>query len=124
MAQYFHWHAPRNNPDKASIKAFKQYYESHRKRFRYIYSTNNLWYIKRKNLKNGLIDKGTLPLTFSAMHRLSEMPRYDPNTLNKHLEKPYGWLLSEFITKSIHQFVDMISSEITGDDFRVPGFRS
>lgn len=120
----FHWNAPRNNPDQDSIKAFKKYYASHRKRFRYIYSTNNLWYIKRKNLKNGLIDRGTLPLIFAAMHRLSEMSRYDPNTLTKHLEKSYGWLLSEFITKSIHQFVDMISSEITGEDFRIPGFRS
>ncbi|MEH7419355.1 YaaC family protein [Neobacillus drentensis] len=120
----FYWNAPRNNPDMKSVREFKRYYENHRKRFRYIYSANKLWYIKRKNLQNNLIDRGTLPLTFAAMHRLSEMSRYDPNTLEKHLEKSYGWLLSEFITKSIYQFIDMISSEITGDDFRITGFRT
>ncbi|MFJ1450510.1 YaaC family protein [Bacillus halotolerans] len=120
----FKWDAPRNNPTTESLQDLSKYYKNHRKRFRYIYSANKLWYIKRKNLTNGLIDRGTLPLTFAAMHRLSEMSRYDPNTLEKHLEKSYGWLLSEFITKSIHQFVDMVSSEITGDDFRVTGFRT
>ncbi|USK46333.1 YaaC family protein [Cytobacillus oceanisediminis] len=120
----FHWNAPRNSPDTDSLRDFVRYYETHRKRFRYIYSANKLWYIKRKNLQNGLIDRQTLPLTFAAMHRLSEMSRYDPNTLKKHLEKNYGWLLSEFITKSIYQFIDMISSEITGDDFRITGFRT
>lgn len=120
----FYWNAPRNSPDLKSLEEFKKYYKNHRNRFRYIFSANKLWYIKRKNLQNGLIDRGTLPLTFAAMHRLSEMSRYDPNTLEQHLEKTYGWLLSEFITKSIYQFVDMVSSEITGDDFRVTGFRT
>lgn len=119
----FRWNAPRNNPNGQSLNNFNKYYKNHRKRFRYIYSSSELWYIKRKNLQN-VIDRGTLPLTFAAMHRLSEMSRYDPNTLEKHLHKNYGWLLSEFITKSIFQFVDMISSEITGDDFRVTGFRT
>lgn len=58
------------------------------------------------------------------MHCLSEMSRYDPNRLAKHLEKSCGWLLTEFINKSIYQFIDMISSEISGDDFRVTGFRT
>lgn len=120
----FYWYAPRNSPDRRSLKEFSKYYTNHRTRFRYIYSHSKLWYIKRKNLQNGLIDRSTLPLTFAAMHRLSEMSRYDPETLEKHLHKNYGWLLSEFITKSIYQFVDMISSEITGDDFRVTGFRT
>jgi hypothetical protein len=119
----FNWNAPRNSPDPQSLKNFKKYYQNNRKRFRYIYSSTDLWYIKRKNLQN-VIDRGTLPLTYAAMHRLSEMSRYDPNTLEKHLHKNYGWLLSEFITKSIYQFIDMISSEITGDDFRVTGFRT
>lgn len=49
---------------------------------------------------------------FAAMHRLSEMSRYDPNTLDKHLAGKAGWLLTEFITKSIYQFIDMISSDV------------
>lgn len=57
------------------------------------------------------------------MHRLSELSRYEPQTLNKHLNKDASWLLTEFITKSMYQFIDQISSEITGNDFRLTGFR-
>ncbi|MGG1638735.1 YaaC family protein [Paenibacillus sp. NRS-1760] len=120
----FIWDAPRNNPTLSSLNSFKRYYLNNRKNLRYIFSPNKLWYLKRSNLANGIIDKGTLPLTFAAMHRLSEMSRYDPNTLDKHLSSSSGWLISEFITKSAFQFIDMISSEITGDDFRVTGFRT
>lgn len=120
----FIWDAPRNNPTLESLNSFRSYYFNNRKNLRYIFSPNKLWYLKRSNLTNGIINKGTLTLTFSAMHRLSEMSRYDPNTLDKHLSSSSGWLISEFITKSAFQFIDMISSEITGDDFRVTGFRT
>lgn len=32
----FYWKAPRNSPNTESLKQFKKYYKSHRKRFRYI----------------------------------------------------------------------------------------
>jgi hypothetical protein len=95
-----------------------------RKELRYIYSSNALWYVKRKDLQNHIIEKSTLTLTIAAMHRLSELSRYNPQTLSKHLEKDASWLLTEFINKSIYQFIDQISSEITGNDFRVTGFRA
>ncbi|WP_145141241.1 YaaC family protein [Paenibacillus sp. Y412MC10] len=120
----FYWDAPRNAPTAISLEKFKSYYSKNRKNVRYIFSPNKLWYIKRTNLTNGIINKSTLTLIFAAMHRLSEMSRYDPNTLDKHLSSTAGWLLSEFITKSAFQFIDMISSEVTGDDFRVTGFRT
>ncbi len=126
LKKRFKWNAIRNQPDTDSRTAFKTYYKNHRNKFRYIYSANKLWYIKRNDLtnNNSVIDRNPLILMFGAMHRLSEMSRYDPNTLDKHLSGKSGWLLSEFITKSIYQFIDMISSEITGDDFRVTGFRT
>jgi hypothetical protein len=62
-------------------------------------------------------------LIIAAMHWLSELSRYNPQILNKHLEKDASWLLTEFINKSIYQFIDQISSEITGNVFRVTGFR-
>lgn len=126
LKKRFKWNAPRNQPDNDSRTAFESYYKHHRNRFRYIYSANKLWYIKRTDLSNNssIIDRNPLILTFGAMHRLSEMSRYYPNTLDKHLSGKAGWLLTEFITKSIYQFIDMISSEITGDDFRVTGFRT
>ena len=58
------------------------------------------------------------------MHKLSELARYEPNILKKYLEKDQNWVISEFINKSLVQFIDNISSEITGDDFRQTGFRT
>lgn len=126
LKKRFNWDAYRNQPNAVSRASFRSYYKKNRSRFRYIYSANNLWYIKRSDLINNncIIDRNPLILMFGAMHRLSEMSRYDPNTLDKHLSGKAGWLLSEFITKSIYQFIDMVSSEITGDDFRVTGFRT
>ena len=65
-----------------------------------------------------------LVLIYSAMHRLSELARYEPDILKSHLEKDASWLLNEFINKSVVQFIDQISSEITGNQFRITGFRS
>ncbi|WP_046180354.1 YaaC family protein [Domibacillus tundrae] len=117
----FKW-SSRNN--EANLDGFKSYYKKYRKMFVYIYSTNELWYFKRTNLTAGIINKNSMVLTFAAMHRLSEMSRYDPNRLDAHLASQHGWLLSEFINKSLYQFIDMISSEISGDDFRATGFRN
>ncbi|WP_219836152.1 YaaC family protein [Paenibacillus sp. R14(2021)] len=117
----FNWSSKNN---EANLDSFKSYYKTIRKKFVYIYSTNELWYFKRTNLTTGIINKNSLVLTFAAMHRLSEMSRYDPNRLDAHLASQHGWLLSEFINKSLYQFIDMISSEISGDDFRATGFRN
>lgn len=120
----FDWDAPRGKPTAASISSLNSYYLNRRKELRYIFSPTQLWYIKRKDLQNHIIDKSNLTLTIGAMHRLSELSRYNPQILNKHLEKDGSWLMSEFINKSIYQFIDQISSEITGKDFRVTGFRA
>ncbi len=120
----FHWDAPRNKAAPSSIEALERYHVKIRKQLRYIYSPSDLWYIKRKDLRNYVIDRSTLPMIFIAMHRLSELSRYQPQILKKHLERKSSWLLSEFINKSMVQFIDQVSSEITGNDFRVTGFRT
>tara|TARA_R100001460_G_scaffold72310_1_gene113065 strand:- start:125 stop:1261 length:1137 start_codon:yes stop_codon:yes gene_type:complete len=119
----FKWEVNNGVPTEESIGKLQIYHKKRRRELRYIYSSNALWYIKRKDLQNHIIDKSTLTLTIAAMHRLSELSRYNPQTLSKHLEKDASWLLTEFINKSIYQFIDQISSEITGNDFRVTGFR-
>lgn len=58
------------------------------------------------------------------MHRLSELARYTPTLLAKHFEAQHNWLLSEFIARALHQFVDEISAEITGQEFMIPGRES
>ena len=121
----FKWVAPRNKPDEASKRRLDNYLKNRRKEMSYIYSANDLWYIKRKDLSSSsVINRSTLPLTYAAMHRLSELARYEPQSLRAHLEKDASWLLSEFIDKSIVQFVDQVSCEITGNEFRMTGFRS
>ena len=121
----FDWNAPRNIPDDKSKNKLNNYLKKRRAEMTYIFSSNDLWYIKRKDLtSNSIINRSTLPLTYAAMHRLSELSRYDPQSLRAHLEKDASWLLSEFIEKSIVQFIDQISCEITGNEFRMTGFRS
>jgi len=58
------------------------------------------------------------------MHRLSELARYSPKSLANHFESRHNWLLSEFISTALYQFIDEISSEITGQEFMVPGIRA
>ena len=121
----FKWDVTRNKPDTDNCLRLNNYIKARRKEFQYIYSSNELWYIKRKDLtSSSIINRDPLVLTYIAMHRLSELARYQPNILKSHLEKDASWLLSEFINKSIVQFIDQISSEITGNQFRITGFRS
>ena len=55
------------------------------------------------------------------MHRLSELSRYSPEQLAKHFQGRYNWLLSEFLAVAPLQFLDAISSEMTGHEFMPPG---
>lgn len=121
----FKWTAPRNIPDVSSRSRLNNYLKNRRSELAYIFSSNDLWYVKRKDLTStSIINRSTLPLTYAAMHRLSELARYEPQSLRAHLEKDASWLLSEFIEKSIVQFIDQVSCEITGNEFRMTGFRS
>lgn len=63
-------------------------------------------------------------LCFAAMHRLSELSRYEPVILSKHFTSGHNWLLSEFIQNAATQFIDEISSELTGEEFMSPGMAS
>jgi len=106
-----------------NLKKLSNYHQKIRKNLFYIYGATKLWYIKRKNGIDGYIEHTNLPLIFAAMHRLSELARYSPNILARHFDSNYNWLLSEFILNSLNQFIDEISSEITGHEFMMPGIR-
>jgi hypothetical protein len=101
---------------------FEEFYRDIRKCLEYIHGPRDLWYIKRCNVKKA-IDRTSMTLTFAAMHKLSELARYNPDRLEKYLSKNSHWLLSEFINNSRDQFIDQISSEITGCDIRLPGIK-
>ncbi|WP_176544163.1 YaaC family protein [Bacillus cereus] len=98
---------------------FINYHKKVRRNVQYIAGTSSRWYIKRTNIKE-CIPLSSLSITFAAMHRLSELSRYEPITLSKHLSSQQNWLLSEFIKSAPYQFIHEIASEITGEEFLVP----
>lgn len=95
-----------------------------RKNLFYINGAETLWYVKGRSEQSRQIALSPLTLTLVAMHRLSELSRYNPLKLNEFLGSHENWLLSEFIQQSPSQFIDEISSEITGHQFLIPNIRA
>lgn len=119
----FEWtFAAKDEPD--NVRRLCKYHHATRRSVFYIQGDTRLWYLKRKS--DGVADfisHTSLPVTYAAMHRLSELARYEPLTLSKHFDAAHNWLLSEFIGISLNQFIDEIASEMTGRDFMPPGIR-
>jgi len=117
----FEWH--RSGLKKANnLLVLTNYHSKLRKKIHYIYGTNTLWYIKRTGQPN-CIDRHPLTIMFASMHRLSELARYDPTVLHRHLELKQNWLLSEFIKGSSIEFIDQIACEITNQNLMQPAIR-
>ncbi|EDQ4147151.1 hypothetical protein BVE01_004817, partial [Salmonella enterica subsp. enterica serovar 4,[5],12:i:-] len=97
-----------------------------RRNLYYINGAETLWYLKRKNNQSEHTSVSISPLviTLAAMHRLSELCRYDPLKLRQLLNEKENWIIAEFIQQSPSQFIDAISSEITGHQFLIPNVRS
>lgn len=107
-----------------------------RKRFVYILNPAKNWYLKRTlqtpppstytatgaNTSSDSvpvpIDIGlsTMTINFAIMHRLSEITRYQPEVLHHLFESKESWLLHEYITHALPQFIDEIACEITKRD--------
>jgi hypothetical protein len=116
----FKWAHGGKNGNLSSLSC---YHRKIRRHLVYIAGSRSLWYIKRAGNIKGLIDCSPLTLRFAAMHRLSELARYSPESLEKHLQSKHNWLLSEFLTRSSQQYVDEIAAEITGTEIMFPGVR-
>ena len=72
--------------NKKSLENLGKYHNKYRKEFYYISADKDLWYIKRKPTTTmSIIDKPSLVIMFAVMHRLSELSRYEPEKLFKHL---------------------------------------
>lgn len=112
------WSAKMSESDK--IKNYKKYHKKLRKHLFYIHGSPTSWYLKIDKHGNNNIVWHPLILSFAAMHRLSELSRYAPEKLARHFECKQNWLLSEFLKSAPMQFIDEISSEITGLEFKVP----
>ena len=80
-----------------AIARLKYYHATTRRLIVTISSTKDLWYLKKDLKNNKLSEKHGLIIIFAVMHRLSELSRYDPNGLDKHLCGDANWLLTQFI---------------------------
>lgn len=114
----FNWE-PQNKA--ASIARYRTYHKDLRSHLFYICGPQRLWYLKRDGNIPSIVRRSTITMTFAAMHKLSELSRYTPDRLARHFEAQHNWLLAEFILSAPLQFIDEISSEMTGCEFMSPG---
>ncbi|MBY4869824.1 YaaC family protein [Burkholderia anthina] len=103
-----------------SIEEFERYHKTIRRRILPIYSSENRWYLKKSVAGHDKLANSQLVLMYAAMHRLSELSRYDPIAFSGHFNVNHNWLLSEFIRMAPNQFIYGMASEITGLEFIRP----
>ena len=77
---------------RGNLERLTNYHREIRKQLFYIVGPMRLWYLKRGDTGQACIPRSSLTLTFAAMHRLSELSRYDPLSLTKHLDRDHNWL--------------------------------
>lgn len=100
--------------EAGNLERLIAYHREVRRRLMYIRGPQRLWYLKRFGGSLDAIAHSSLTLTIAGMHRVSEMARYDPLRLYKHLEeRHHNWLLTEFIETAPRQFIDQVASELT-----------
>lgn len=119
----FQWDTSRGSKKAERMRQLRRYHGKIRRDIKYIHGAQRLWYFKRNDGAEGNLSWPTPSLILMAMHRLSELTRYDPRTLHRHFECQHNWLLSEFIEQSLAQFVDQMASDITGHELMEPGYR-
>lgn len=108
--------AKRNTTDSLSAE-FKILNRTLRHNFQYIRSGKRLWYLKRTSLADSnVLNLNSMLITMATMHRISEIVRYKPEQLAHLMDSKENWLIHEFITLALDQFIDEIAAEITGND--------
>lgn len=122
----FRWHHGRcsNEDKKMALARLNKYHSATRRIICNIAGDRDLWYVKKDLSTNKIGSRHTICLVFAAMHRLSELSRYDPRGLERHLTSQANWLLVEFINHAPDQFIDQIATEITGFQFWPPKMRT
>ncbi|WP_323032363.1 YaaC family protein [Paracoccus sp. (in: a-proteobacteria)] len=104
----------------ANLTRLTEYHKKLRRNLTYV-SGADRWYLKRRHSNLVSVDRHTPTLIFAAMHRLSELSRYDPIRLSRILDTQRNWILAEFVKSSPTQFLDEIACEITGQEIYAPG---
>lgn len=100
----------------------KELNNSMRKTLAYIRGAKRLWYVKRVASTNSdILNVSNLTINMAAMHRVSEIARYKPEQLNRLMQSNENWLLHEFISLSLDQFIDELAAQITQQDIMCTG---
>ena len=119
----FIWDTSHGTRKADRLEQLVNYHRKIRRDIKYIHGTQRLWYFKRNDRGAAILHWPMPSLIFLAMHRLSELTRYDPEKLQNHFECQHNWLLTEFINQATENFIDQIASDITGHELMVPGYR-
>lgn len=90
-------------------------YTKYRKMFSFISSEKKLWYINEKEILNDSAIPDILAIV-AITHRFSEIVRYKPEEMERLLSSKENWLIHEFLSLALDQFIDVISCEITKHD--------
>jgi YaaC-like Protein len=117
------WRKP-GRPTATNIQELIDFNRTLRQELHFINGAQTLWYLKIPAAGPGRLNRQLPTLILAAMHRLSEICRYQPLQLESLLAGQKNWLLSEFIQMSANQFIDEIASEMTGYQFLVPNVRA
>ncbi|WJS98212.1 YaaC family protein [Novosphingobium humi] len=108
----------------ANLRRIATYNTRYRSNLVYIRGKPPSWYLKLPGVSRNSIARSGLSMMLAAMHRLSELSRYDPLRLNLLLVTEQNWLISEFIGSAPIQFLEEIATEITGQNLATPFVRS
>lgn len=112
------------NPNAAELNALVNLQSLLRNDMYYINGSHTLWYLKLLSTHPQRLMRQNTTLMLTAMHRLSELSRYEPLELRALLNGQKNWLLSEFVQMAPVQFIDEIAAEITGHQCLIPNIRA
>ena len=95
-----------------------------RRDYCYIRSSSRIWYLRRiTSAAQEDLKLNTMTINMAIMHRLSEIVRYKPEQLQRLLQAEENWLLHEYISLALDQFLDELAAEITHKDIMCTGVK-
>lgn len=118
----FPWSGARRPTDR-DLKILRDFHRKLRVYVNYISGVHPHWYIKRNLKRFKIIKRNNLTLMYMAMHRMSEISRYNPIELGKFLNGRRNLIIHEFVRGAQNQFIDEIAAEITGYEISPAGIR-
>ena len=95
-------------------REIQNHYNNLRKLFSYIAAEKRIWYLKKA--KDEIENLNSMVLEIAIVHRFSEIVRYKPEQMVKLLSGKENWIVHEFLSLVLDQFIDEISCEITKRD--------